>query len=274
MTHTRWSLFALAALLLAAMTLTTCTTAPGSMPPAAVTVTLSGEKETWDLVFFSDSSGWGVADLYAAHIAEDLDVTVDVHDLAAGSLSAGSVLAALRGEPSRYPSAVDVPGLVREAEVVVVYGNPLDSISPSRPGDWNCTPGQALYVKDCAPETFHAYQADLEAIHAEILSLRGDSPVLIRAFDAYNPLYSKYRARGVYDECVGCWQNYNQAIHQAAAVYNIPTARVFDAFNGPNHDEDPRDKGYIGADGIHATAAGQQVIADRLHELGYEPTKP
>jgi hypothetical protein len=89
------------------------------------------EKALWDLVLLSDSSGWGVADLYAAYLEQELDVTVAVHDLSAGSLSASSVLAALRGERSVYPLSVDVPGLVRKAEVVVVYGNPVDRVDSS-----------------------------------------------------------------------------------------------------------------------------------------------
>jgi hypothetical protein len=250
---------------------TGCGSSLRSMP----TITPSGTTEEniteWQMVFLSDSSGWGVADRYGAYIEEDLDVTVQVHDLAASSLSAGSVLAALRGEGSPYPSSVDVAGLVREAEVVVVYGNPLESISEVHRWDWNCVSSTAPYARDCAAETFDAYRADLGAIYQEILKLRGDEPVLIRAFDAYNPLYSVYRDRGVYDACLGCWENYNQAIHQAAMEHSVPIARVFDAFNGPDHDEDPRDKGYIRGDGVHTTAAGRQVIAGLLRELGYDP---
>jgi lysophospholipase L1-like esterase len=169
---------------------------------------------------------------------------------------------------------VDVAGLVREAEVVVVYGNPLESISEVHRWDWNCVSRTAPYARKCAAETFDAYRADLGAVYEEIINLRGDEPVIIRAFDAYNPLYKVYREQGVYDECLGCWENYNQAIHQAAAAHNVPVARVFDAFNGPDHDEDPRVKGYIREDGVHTTAEGRQVMAALLREVGYEPTLP
>jgi hypothetical protein len=47
---------------------------------------------------------------------------------------------------------------------------------------------------------------------------------------------------------------------------------VYDAFNGLNHDEGPREKDYIGGDdGEHTTEAGQKVIADLMRELGYDP---
>lgn len=79
-------------------------------------------------------------------------------------------------------------GSIRQpARVVVVFGNPLESISENHRWDWNCVPMRAPYARECAAETFIAYWADLGAIHGEILKLRGDEPVLIRTFDAYNP---------------------------------------------------------------------------------------
>jgi hypothetical protein len=168
---------------------------------------------------------------------------------------------------------VDVAALVTEAEVVVVFGNPLASRSETHHGDWNLVSSEP-YARDCPPETFDEYEADLGSIFQEILALRGDSPVLIRAFDAYNPLYSVYREQGVYDECVRCSEFSNDAIQRAAATHDIPLARVFDAFNGINHDEDPREKGYIGEDGRHTTPAGREVIAGLLRDLGYDPTRP
>jgi lysophospholipase L1-like esterase len=46
------------------------------------------------------------------------------------------------------------------------------------------------------------------------------------------------------------------------------------AFNGPNHDEDPKDKGYILPDGEHPSEAGAQVIAEAFRKLGYVPIVP
>ncbi len=258
---------------LALLLLAGCATLPGPTPTTTPTAMPSEGKAEWDMVFFSDSSGWGVADRYAAHIAKDLGVTVKVYDLSGPSLSAGTVLAALRGEESRYLTSTGVPDLIREAEVVVFYANPEESVSESNPGDWNCV-SLKPYVNDCSPETFDTSGADLVAIYGEILALRGASSIIIRAFDAYNPLYSVFREHGVYDECVRCWKNYNESIHQAAAVHNVLVAHVYDAFNGSNHDEDPREKGYIGDDGIHTTGTGRDVIAELLRELGYEPTVP
>jgi hypothetical protein len=49
---------------------------------------------------------------------------------------------------------------------------------------------------------------------------------------------------------------------------------VYDAFNGIEHHEDPRAKGYIASDGMHTSEEGRQVIADLLRQVGYEPVDP
>ncbi len=44
--------------------------------------------------------------------------------------------------------------------------------------------------------------------------------------------------------------------------------------NGPNHDEDPRQKGFILPDGEHPSALGAQYMADLLADMGYDPVIP
>jgi len=63
-------------------------------------------------------------------------------------------------------------------------------------------------------------------------------------------------------------------VREAAEAFNVPLISVYDAFNGTDHNEDPREKGYIGSDGEHASDRGQQVIADLLSEAGYKPIEP
>ncbi len=46
---------------------------------------------------------------------------------------------------------------------------------------------------------------------------------------------------------------------------------MYDAFNGPDRDEDPRAKGYIGYDGEHAIGPGQDAMVEALDAAGYEP---
>jgi len=230
------------------------------------------DYDQWDLVFISDSSGWGVANAYAQFIEEDTGIPVVVHDLAIGGLSAGRVLIALRGE-SRHARLSELPELLREAEVVVLEANPMDSISEDHPGDWNCVDFGWLYVNACGSETFDAYRADLETIYDAIFALRGNKPVIVRARDLYN-FPTRWEEEGVGEACATCWANFLQAIYEVAAEYNVPVARVFDTYNGPNHDEDPEAKGLTLRHDVHPSPEGVTAQAQILRELGYEPTTP
>jgi len=53
-------------------------------------------------------------------------------------------------------------------------------------------------------------------------------PTIIRAMDYYMPIYSEWKDHGIKKECTCCWENLNNAIHQASAAYNVPVARVYD----------------------------------------------
>ncbi len=72
-----------------------------------------------------------------------------------------------------------------------------------------------------------------------------------------------FKEQGVYEDCRQCWGiNYNAAIHQAAAAYNIPVAGVAEAWNGPNWDTDPNDLGYT-KDGEHPNELGMRLSLRR-----------
>jgi lysophospholipase L1-like esterase len=78
---------------------------------------------------------------------------------------------------------------------------------------------------------------------------------------------------GVFDVCLEFWKNNNNAIHQAAHEMGVPVAKIFDAWNGLDHRDDPNDKGYT-KDGVHPNETGARVIADLLREIGYEMVIP
>lgn len=231
--------------------------------------------EEWDLLWISDSSGWDVADVYAAMVAEDTGKTINVQDKWVGGLPAGVIYESLTGQYSGPSMEMDkMPELVAEAEIIVFYGNPSESINESRPGDWECTSGYGSYVVDCDPEIFSVYIEHLEAIYQKMFELRAGQPTIIRTYDAYNPRINIFKEQGVYEDCRQCWGiNYNAAIHQAAAAFNIPVAGIAEAWNGPNWDTDPNDLGYT-KDGEHPNELGAQVIAQALRDLGYEPVAP
>ena len=57
-------------------------------------------------------------------------------------------------------------------------------------------------------------------------------------------------------------------------AFNIPFLSRYDAFNGPNHDEHPREKGYIRGDGEHPTELASEYTAKLLPDIGYRPVMP
>lgn len=234
------------------------------------------ELEEWDLVYISDSTGWGVAEKFANNIERDTGRTVRVHNYAIDSLRALRVLNELQSDPETVSKEFEtLRADIAEAEVIVFFGNPRgDSSEGGVTGGMEKCIGGTEAPDDCTPELYEPYIENLKAIYDEILALREGKPTIIRAVDFYNPIISKHRANNIEVECTQCFEIFNSAVRQAAEAYNIPLISVYDAFNGSNHDEDPKEKGYIGSDGIHASEQGRQVIADLLSEAGYEPIEP
>jgi lysophospholipase L1-like esterase len=128
--------------------------------------------------------------------------------------------------------------------------------------------------EDCSPEYYAPYIENIEKVYQEIFALREGQATIIYALDLYNPLISEHQECGTEDGCTQCWEIFNAAVHQAAEAYGIPVVSVYDLFNGPDHDQDPRAKGYIISDGEHTSESGQQAIADLLSQAGYTPRIP
>lgn len=232
------------------------------------------DMEEWDLVWISDSTGWDVAEVYAAMVEQDTGVKVNVYDNWIGGLSAGDVLHGLQGTPTPSMQLERNADEIREAELIVFYGNPIASWGEENPADWVCTSSVGMnYVSNCELETFEQYIADLEAIYEIIFELRAGQPTIVRAYDAYNPLIARFKEQGVYEDCKACWANYNAAIHQAAETYSVPVAQVAEAWNGPDWNQDPVALGYT-KDGEHPNEEGARVIAEAIRVLGYDPVSP
>jgi lysophospholipase L1-like esterase len=59
-------------------------------------------------------------------------------------------------------------------------------------------------------------------------------------------------------------------LEETAARYGIPVAQVYDEFMGPDGTDDPQDRGLVMTDQRHPTKEGAQLIAEMLHDLGYD----
>jgi hypothetical protein len=225
--------------------------------------------EPVDLVYFSDSGGWGVAERYGRLASEALDREVRVHDHAIGGLSAVRVLDMVQN------SLADE---VAEAEIVVVYGNPEGSEADfAQPDIGTCVSTSTAERQPPVVATmadWQPYRDVLDGIYAEIWSLREGQPTIIRAVDLYSPVISDWRAAGIEAECTASWEVWSSVIGEAAEANGATFVSVYDLLNGENHDEDPRGKGLIGGDGEHTTDDGAALIADALAAAGFELSKP
>lgn len=232
-----------------------------------------GPDAVWDLVIIGDSSLWELGEAYAAQIEKDMGVQVELADYANEAGSAGEVLEVLRTGESMNMRLEKLPETLAEAEVVVIFLNPEDSILPENPLDfYGCF--DSVSPGPCDPVRWEKYTADMKAIWAEIFKLRKGKATVLRATDLYNPLVSPWKEKGVFEACTECWVNMSDAARLAAEAYNIPFLSRLDAFNGASHAEDPREKGYILEDGEHPSQLGAQFTAELLSQMGYEPVTP
>ncbi len=225
------------------------------------------DAEVWDLLYIQDSHGFGVAELLGKRLEEELGVEVNVHDKAIGNLAADTVLKRIRGD-----SPDDWSNLVRDAEVIVFFGNPEGSGATSDIG--TCISDSTRHREPpvrYSDEDWQPYRDLLEEIYAEIWKIRNGEPVVLRGLDFINPAISAWRQAGIEPECTAALEAMNRAVRVAAEANAATLVSTYDLFNGPNHDQDPREKGWIGSDGIHMSAEGMEAIADVISAAGFEP---
>jgi hypothetical protein len=250
-----------------------------TVQPTETIIVPTPTPEPWHLLILSDSSGWGLGKAYGAQIEKDMGVKVILEDYAVPDLRLGEVVHALKNEE---PIRGDLSGLsaaISNAEVTVLHANPLDSYIPENLSDSDvCVLSLTGYIshppKNCNPASLEKYITDLKWVWGEIFRLRNGQPTIIRAMDLYAPWITTWNEKDVYLACTRCFENYSNAIRIAAEAYHIPFVHRYDAYNGVNHDEDPVEKGYIRSDGTHPTDLAQQVTAELLAQLGYEPVPP
>jgi lysophospholipase L1-like esterase len=133
--------------------------------------------------------------------------------------------------------------------------------------------------QDCLRAAVATFRANWNAILDQVLSLRSTRNTVIRTQDIYNPYVNEDRARDTWPNDQGndfqvakvYLDQINNHIRMTSAARNIPCARVYLAFNGPNGDIDAGDRGFIAFDGLHPNGRGHQLIADLLGDLGYSP---
>ena len=202
---------------------------------------------------------------YAGYLEQDLGIKVTIHNFEKDGWSGDGMLDALRFN-------VKLRQAVCDAEVVIFevprksFDSPGQDYISGNPSACGGTDNQ-----DCLRNALKVYQAHVDGIVAEIVFLRSPSDALIRTFDAhtYWPV-AHSKANGTFEVLNKYWQDANQYLVQVASEYQIPVARVNEAFNGPSGDEDPFEKGYVWDDFLHPSTKGKERMADLMRAIGYE----
>ncbi len=251
----------------------TATAQPTVKPSPTLVQMPKGPGVEWRLVIISESTGWGLGTAFAKQIEKDVGVKVVVDSFAIGNLSAGEVLQVLQTGKGFSPHLEELPAALKRADVVVMFASPMLSLDAATTNNIeSCFSG--LAPTRCDPKNFEGYTAHLKGIWAKVIELRAGQPTILRAIDVASPFVKNWKRSQTFDACTVCWQGISDSVRQAAEAYHIPFVSRYDAFNGPKHDQDPAENGYIGGDGIHPSNKADQITSEMLARLGYEPTLP
>ena len=93
---------------------------------------------------------------------------------------------------------------------------------------------------------------------------------MIRALDVYMLEVEETDALGKLHILNPYLQETQEYLEVTAAKHGIPVAQVYDEFMGPDGTDDPQDRGLVMPDGRHPTEEGSLLIAEMLHDLGYD----
>jgi lysophospholipase L1-like esterase len=139
--------------------------------------------------------------------------------------------------------------------------------------------------QDCLRAALSNLKQNWDAIIGRILLLRGSRKTIVRTLDIYNPFVSEDKVSDSWSESPNLddfailkpyLEEANRYISETSTRFDrfIPNAKVYEAFNGPDGNEDPADKGFLAFDGFHPDRSGHARIASLLRDLGYAPVLP
>lgn len=128
-------------------------------------------------------------------------------------------------------------------------------------------------VAAAGPENWVPYTKLLQSVFDDIRTARQGQPTVLRAVDIYVPVVAKWEELGITDECTAFQESFTEAVRVAAEAAGVTMVSMYDAFNGPDHDQDPVAAGYIVADGLHLSDKGGVVGGAALAAAGFAPNE-
>jgi hypothetical protein len=226
------------------------------------------ELGQWDLVVFADRNFTpeDMAGAYARRITADTGIAVEAQDFALTGLESERILAMIRDEA--FPN---LERAIAEAEVIVVNGTPPSiDLDPCLGGSVRDRGDVPAYTAD----DFAPYVGVLGDIYDEILRLRDGAPTIVRAMDFYNPWLDVWEENGVAEACTAAWQEFSAAAERAAGEAGVPFVSMYDLLNGPDHQQDMGEAGYLTGAMWQANEAAGTLMVDALAATGYAPVAP
>jgi len=162
---------------------------------------------------------------------------------------------------------------VAEAEIIVFIVSPIGvtpaSHQPCIPfyEDQAGKPPVATSVED-----WQDLRDALDRNYDEIRRLRAGQPTIIRVVASFNPWFAQLREAGIASLCMANEAVRDQVERDAAVAAGAAFVSWLGLFNGPAHDVDPVEQGWL-ADGVHPNDAGRAVLVEALAATGWEASE-
>lgn len=237
--------------------------------PDTVAATSVADEASLDLVVVGDSFvGWSDwPEMYADLASDTLGIPVVVDESLAAS-----------GPPRRLDQIKDSErsqDVIRSAEILVVQPQPGFAAEPVFRAyfDGECGGEDNSECFAAAAEAYRSYSNEYFDLLLELVNPGTIVRVAVTGTwgpDGFYPELRENDPEALFALIAGIHTIMTET-ENAAAARGIPTIDVNAAFNGSTYRElAPLD--YLVADRLHLADKGSEVVAELLHQLGYDPT--
>jgi acyl-CoA thioesterase I len=195
---------------------------------------------------------------------------VVVINRATPSIDSAQLLAQLHGDSSLRAE------LAKADIITVTIGhNDTPWVSDDDPCDGSQSHDHAnwsKYTRACVATTAQRLRRNLGQVLGELAKLRAGQPTAVRVTNFYNDNMKDPLADPGGDAASKyVLDTYSTVICTVARAHRAACADIYYAFNGAHGTR--FDGHYVAADHVHPSAAGQQLIARVLQNLGYAPLR-
>lgn len=223
-------------------------------------------KETWDVVTIGDSflARSSIPEQYAAFIAEDLGVEVNLNERAVNGQEPEKLLANLHSDE-------ELRQLIRDAEVIAFDFSPgWGDHAGLKFTLGNCGGGDN---QDCLREALEQAKADWTEMADIFAELTAGKPVIYHTFIFGDwPFDGYYKDKITPEEravLLGYFHEFQTFQEADALARGMFAHHVF-----PGEADDPPPAEYLQADKLHLSDEGSLVVSSLMREAGYSPFKP